>query len=298
MYTRRAGPKKISLLPTEEPTLLGSAIAAAVRGRTEYLQELMVEYFRADESQNITHLAELLLRTLGEIHLEEEPTDKQNLIIERAAEDLRKSHDKFRAAVTWLCSPKHLGPARRTSLRLLASGKWQPGRYPSIDEPSEKHIKYLEAHGLRHFRIHLSLQEGRLVPAPRIEHLIDLFCAYLLDRCLDRKVSEMPIKICPKCGKMFLSQRKQFCSGQCQWKSYWTAQRRADDKWVKDLKNFAERCKPRYGRSISDLRERLERPKVVQRLKSIKRRGTAEDWRGWTRILERIKSIEGLASRD
>jgi hypothetical protein len=277
-------------------TLLGSAVAAAVHGNLYSLQQIMLEYFRADESKDLAELAELLLGILGEIHIEEEATDQQNLVIDRAAEELRNCHRQFRAALVWLCSPKQSEPAPQTSLKLLASGKWRPGRYPNISKRSERYIRYFETHGLRHFKIDLSLQDDRLLPFPNVKHLVDVFCAYLLDRCLGRKTSEMPIKICPTCSKLFLSERKQFCSTTCQWKSYWTAERRADDKWVKDLEKFAESCEPKYLRSVADLREKLARPKYAQRLESIKKRAKEEDWTGWIKILERIESIEKLVA--
>ncbi len=271
MYTRRGRPRKHLTQPSEEPTLLGNAVAAAVHGRTEDLLQLTTEYFRCDGTKGISDLAELLLRALGKIHIQGEPTDQQNEIIDRASKELQKGHPQFRAAMTWLCSSKDSQAAASPSLKQLESGNVEWGRYSLIDKKSEKFIRYFEDHGLRHFRSRLSLQNGRLLPLPRIVHLVDVFCACILDRCLGRTVSEMLLKICPRCGKLFLSQRSKFCSEICQWKSYWTPERRSDDKWVKDLEKFSERCRPKYGRSIEDLQKRLALPKVIQRLESIKR---------------------------
>jgi len=134
-----------------------------------------------------------------------------------------------------------------------------------------------------------------LLPVPRIVHLVDVFCACILDRCLGRKVREMPVKICPRCRNLFLSERKRFCSEKCQWKSYWTPERRSDDKWVKDLEKFSERCGPKYGRSIEDLQKRLALPKVIQRLESIRKKIEKKDWAGWPTIELRIDAIEKLA---
>lgn len=293
MYTgrvRRNLPQR-----SEEPTLLKSAVAAAVHGRTEDLLRLTIEYFRCDGTKGISDLAELLLRALGEIHIKGEPTDQQNEIIDRASRELQKSHRQFRTATTWLCSPKYSDPAASPSPKLLVSGKWEPGRYPVIDKKSENFIRYFESHGLRHFKSRLSLQDGRLLPRPRIVHLVDVFCACILHRCLGRKASEMPFKICPRCRELFLSERKQFCSKKCQWKHYWTPDRRADDKWVKDLEKFSGRCKPKYGSSIADLHKKLASPKVMQRLKSIKGKIAKEDWAGWAKIAQRIEVIEKRA---
>lgn len=268
-----------------------------MHGRTEDLLQLTIEYFCCDGTKDISDLAELLLRALGEIHIQGEPTDQQNEIIDRASKELQKNHRQFRAAVTWLCSPKYSDPVASPSLKLLASGKVKPGRYPLVDKKSENFIRYFEGHGLRHFRSRLSLQDGRLLPLPRIVHLVDVFCACMLDRCLGLKVSEMPIKICPRCRKLFLSERRQFCSKDCQWKHYWTPERRSDDKWIKDLEKFSERCKPKYGRSVADLRKKLALPKVTQRLKSVKGKIEKEDWAGWAKIAQRIEAIEKLAAK-
>jgi hypothetical protein len=296
MYTPRLRPGK-NLKQGGETTLLGHAVAAAVHDRTEDILRLTIEYFRWDGATGISDLAELLLRTLGEIHIQGEPTDEQSEIIDRASKELQKSHGQFRAAMTWLCSPKESGTMASPSLKLLASGGLRWGRYPLVDKKIENFIRYFESHGLRHFRSSLSLQQGRLFPVPRIVHLVDVFCACILDRCLGRKVSEMAFKICPRCHNLFLSERKQFCSSQCQWKYYWTPERRADDKWVKDLEKFSKVCKPRYRRSIADLRKRLALPKVMHRLASIKKKIEKEDWAGWAKIAQRIEAIEDVTAK-
>jgi hypothetical protein len=295
MYTPRLRPRK-NLKQSGETTLLGNAVAESVHGRTEDLLRLTIEYFSWDRTKAMSDLAGLLLRTLGEIYIQGEPTDKQNEKIDLAAKELQRSHRQFRAAMTWLCSPKDSDPVASARMKLLASGKRPPGRYPLIDKNSESFVRYFEAHGLRHFRSSLSLQEGRLLPLPRIVHLVDVLCACILDRCLGRKVSEMPVKICPTCRNLFLSERKQFCSKDCQWRHYWTPERRSDDKWVKDLERFSERCKPRYGRSIEDLQKRLAQPKVIERLESIKKKIEQEGWKGWAKIAQRIGAIERFAA--
>jgi hypothetical protein len=283
--------------PSEDSSLLGNAVAAAVHGRTAYLLQLTIEYFRCDGTQDIYDLAKLLLRTMGEIHGNGEPTDQENQIIQKASKELQKSHRQFRAAMTWLCSPKHSDHTAPPSLKLLASGRVEWGRYPLIDKKSENFIRFFEGHGVRHFRSRLSLQDGRLLPEPQIVHLIDIFCACILDRCLGRTVSEMPVKICPRCQKLFVSVRRGFCSKECQWKHYWTRERRADDKWVKDLQWFADKCQPEYGRSIRDLQKKLALPKLKQRLKSIKEKIEKEDWAGWAKVARRIDEIEKLATK-
>jgi hypothetical protein len=296
MYTRRKKLPKDLRQSSNGPTLLGSAVSAAVHGRTEDLLHLTIEYFHCDETKDMSELATLFLHLLGEIHRRAEPTDHENEIIQKASKELQKSHRQFRAAMTWLCSPKGADQIAPPSLRLVASGKWEPGRYPQIDKKTENIIRFFENHGIKHFKSRLSLQDGRLLPLPRIVHLVDLFCAYVLDRCLGRTVSKMPIKSCPTCRKLFVSDRKHFCSKECQWNHYWTPERRADDKWVKDLEKFSKHCKPKYGRSLADFQKKLALPKVKQRLASIKKKIEQKDWAGWEKIAQRIEEIESLAT--
>lgn len=297
MYTPLKLGEKLRQL-TETPTVLGAAVTAALHGvGEEGLLELIVAYTNWNGMDNMTGVAELLLRALGEIHIQGEPTDQQNEIIDRASEELQKSHRQFRAAMTWLCSSKNSKAAGSPSLKRLESGNVEWGRYPLIDKTSEGFIRYFENHGLNHFRSRLSLQQGRLLLVPRLVHFVDLFCACILDRCLGQQFPEMPIKICLRCHKFFSNRRGVFCSKDCQWKHYWTPERRSDDKWVKDLEKFSKACKPKYGRKVSDLRKKLAMPKVTQRLKSIKGKIEKEDWAGWARIAQRIEAVEELAAK-
>jgi hypothetical protein len=292
----RLGKKLGKLVDT--PTVLGTAVGAVLHGRRqEDLLELIVAYSNSSRTDDLSGLAEFLLRALGEIHIQGEPTVQQSKAIQKASEELQKDHVKFKAALTWLCSPKNSEPAASPSLKQLKSGQVEWGRYPLIDKASEDFIGYFENHGLIHFRSRLSLQEGRLLLVPRVVHLIDVFCACVLDHCLGRRPSEMAIKICPRCGKFFSSQRREFCSKDCQWKHYWTRERRSDDKWVKDLEKFSEKCRPQYGRSVEDLRKKLALPKVIRRLKSLKAKIGKEDWTGWRQIARRIAAIEKLAAK-
>jgi hypothetical protein len=99
------------------------------------------------------------------------------------------------------------------------------------------------------------------------------------------------------CKNFFISQQSKagFCSRDCQWRHYWTPERRADDKWVRELAKFSDECKPKFGRSGADLQKKLVSPKVNQRLKSIKVKIERDDWAGWTKIAQRIEAIEKLA---
>ena len=94
-----------------------------------------------------------------------------------------------------------------------------------------------------------------------------------------------------------MSERKQFCSTDCQWRHYWTPERRSDDKWVKDLEEFSRTCKPEYGRSVEDLPKKLALPKVVQRLQLIKQKAETEEWAGWPKIVRKLEAIEKLTQK-
>lgn len=195
----------------------------------------------------------------------------------------------------WLCSPK--APDRELQIPANRLAELQWGRYPLIDKTSEGFLRYFEIRGFTHFRNRLSLQNGRVLLNPRFNHFVDLFCACVLDACVGLDPSEMAIKMCSRCSRFFCSGRKRYCSSECQWKSYWTPERRSNDKWVRDLETFAVGCKPKYGRSIADLRKKLAAPKVQGRLNSIKKKAKMEEWAGWRNIVKRLHAIEGLAAK-
>ncbi|MGB2890292.1 MAG: hypothetical protein WBC04_21560, partial [Candidatus Acidiferrales bacterium] len=226
-----------------------------------------------------------------------EPTRQQRGAIQQAAEELQKSRGGFCAAVKWLCSPKPSKPvvsANRLT-KLLESGKLEWGRYPDIDESSEKVIKYFEDHGLKHFRVRPSLQDGRLILFPRCVHLVDLFCAFLLNECSGKRTSEMPIKTCGQCGKLFWSPSKaaEFCSRDCQWNHYWTPERKRDDTYIKRLEEFIDNCRrQKHGFSQKDLGAKLTSHQVVKRLSLMEERWLRE----WPKLAVRVRAIQSAIS--
>ena len=279
---------------TENPSVLGAAVTETLHGASgEYLLELIITYVNSKERDTLSELAELVLRAMGEIHVQDDVTDEQSTAIQRASIELQKDRSKFRAALTWLCTPKVSQSTASLRIGQLKATDW--GRYPLIDKRSEDFIRYFEHHGLKHFKTRLSLQEDMLLVTPRFAHLVDLFCACILSRSIRKKTGELPIKICPRCKKFFLSERGKYCSQECQWKHYWTPERRSDDKWVKDLEKFSQTCKPKYGRSTADLQKKLALPRVRDRLKLIKRKIETENWPGWAKIAKKIDGIEKLA---
>jgi hypothetical protein len=289
MSTARKLPKSLREL-AEKPSSV-TAVNSILHGlREKALLELIANYCNSHESDNLLGLSLVLLRALGEIEGRE--TEAQETVVRKASQELRRSRSGFRAAMTWLCSPKAFDQERRINANQLGKVQW--GRFPFIDKTSETCIRYFEIHGLTHFRSRLSLQNGRILLNPRLNHFVDLFCACVLNASVGRNPSEMAIKLCPRCRNFFCSERKQYCSSECQWKTYWTPERRADDKWVRDLEKFAESCKAKYGRSIADLEKKLVAPRVERRLKSIKKKAETEDWAGWPRIVQRLEGIEKL----
>jgi hypothetical protein len=292
MSTARKLPKSLREL-AEKPSSV-TAVSSILHGlREKALLELIASYCNSERSDDLFGLSLVLLRALGEIEGRE--TSEQEAVIRKASQELRKSRPGFQAAMTWLCSAK--AAEREFRIKAHQLGKVQWGRFPFIDKTSETFIRYFEIHGLTHFRSRLSLQNGRILLNPRLNHFVDLFCACVLNASVGRNPSEMAIKQCPRCRKFFCSERKQYCSSECQWKSYWTPERRADDKWVRDLEKFAESCTPKYGRSMADLEKKLVSPRVEQRLKSIKKKAETEDWAGWSRISQRLEAIGKLTAK-
>ena len=118
--------------------------------------------------------------------------------------------------------------------------------------------------------VNLKSGESRrvLVLVPRCIHFVDLFCGFLLIECSGKKLSEMPIKVCLHCRQLFAPPKKaEFCTRTCQWKHYWTPERRRDDIYVRRLEQRAKECLGRrYGFSMKDLQSMLVSRKVSERL--------------------------------
>lgn len=283
---------------------LGSSLAAVVRGRDEDLCEILVYYFNgAVEGESAECFTVLLMSQIGNPYLHwDNPSDAVARQIQKDVKQLRAHHRKFKEAVTWLCGPKQAehGLPQKQLLELFRAGKIEWGRYPDIDSHNEDFVEYFERHGLRDFKLGVSLQEGKLLLFHRLRHIVDIFCAFLINECAGKKPDEMPVKICLSCGNLFsvfklkgkARARKRHCSLNCQQAGWWTKEKRADDVYVKRLSEFAENALDwKHGYAPVNLRERLERARVKQRLEKIKNRWPKE----WPKIVERVAEIERLA---
>lgn len=205
--------------------------------------------------------------------------------------DLVEHRDKFCEAVRWLCSEKVAQPKLSPSEleALAATGQLDWGRYPEIDQDSERFVAYFEDHAVKQFQQHLYLRDGRLLSTWTPKHLVDLFCVFLLAECAGKAPSQMPMKLCRGCDKLFFTalegkarDRKQFCSLQCQQGGHWTKSNRA-----RSDSGFVERL---LENSSTELRERLANPIVRERLARIK-----NEWPEWKTVMEKVKTIEAQA---
>jgi hypothetical protein len=188
--------------------------------------------------------------------------------ISRAVAELEERRSTFCEALQWLCSPKAT----------------------VTDQNSEVFVAYFEDHGVKHFKRHLYLKRGRLVSIWLPDHLIDLFCVFLLAECEGKNPSEISLKFCRKCSKLFFTdlegkarERKQFCSSTCQQIGHWTKSSRA-----RSDSGFVERL---LQNNAPDLRERVARPGMRDRLAKIK-----NDWQAWDALMEKVKEVETLAN--
>jgi hypothetical protein len=304
--------RKILREEVDRQAAMGGVISAALGDfRKEALLQLIVAYFNESDVaasavvagrfgtdylffNGVERLAWLLLALTEGFRFDpetREPTDKQTAIVRKATRELLEERRKFQGAVSWLCSNKNPKPAASPQKlsKLLKEGKLEWGRYPNIDRTTEDFIRYFEIHGLKHLRIRASLQGGRLILVPRCIHFVDLFCAFLLNECSGKKLSEMPIKVCLHCRQVFAPPKgAEFCTRRCQWKHYWTPERRRDDIYVKRLEQRAKECLGRrHGFSMKDLQSLLTSRKVSERLKSIEK-----DWNDWPRMIERISTLK------
>ena len=227
---------------------------------------------------------------------EEELNDEETQDVRSAAKELRRHERKFREAVTWLCSSKDL--AKQIQEHWLRT-KGEPrnlvfGRYPTIDQRSESSLKYLEDHGIKHLKPRIFLFGAGIHIVPDYFHLVDIFCAFLINECTHKSPSAMPIKVCSRCKKLFSAaafdgearRRKMYCSTECQQSGHWTKgkQARADDRYV-------SRMIEEYGSLPRELHKRLLRPNVQKRLCEIE-----NHWPSWKKIVEKIGQIRSIAA--
>jgi len=220
-----------------------------------------------------------------------------------AAKELQAARLHFSAALRWLCSTKNPKSAvSAEELEKLSAKDLERGRFPDIDETSERFVAYFERHGLKHFQNRLALENSdgvagensRLAFYFRPLHVIDLFCAFLVKECRDREPSSMPIKVCNRCDKFFSTHalgkartRKRYCSAKCQRGTYWTRERRSDYRYVERLDPHPESSTGMY--SHPDLRKRLKKTKVKARLQKIKAR-----WADWQRLQDKLAYLRAF----
>lgn len=292
-----------------------SGILSAAFGdiHKEVFSELLVAYYNDEEvgrkldnsvTQRMLHdygiqcmlfkdserMAFLLLQMTERFRLtDDDASDEELRRIQKNAQELRTSRQRFQAAVKWLVSsPKETKPAAATKelRRLYASGKIEVGRFPLIDKKSEGFVKYFEDHGLKHLRIRATLQDC-LYLLPRYHHLVDLFCAFLLNECAGKALSEMPFKVCGQCERLFSPQRleAEYCSDKCRREKFWTPERHRDYTYVSRLEEFTKKCASgKFGYSVNDLRDKLQQS--AARLAEIENR-----WHNWRKITEKIQGI-------
>jgi hypothetical protein len=209
----------------------------------------------------------------------------------RAVAELTEHRPKFCEALRWLCSPKpepKALTAEEQDAIVASTGTLRWGRYPEIDQESESFVAYFEDHGV-HFRRHLGLKRGRLLSWWLPDHMIDLFCVFLLAECEGKTPSEMPLKLCGKCSKLFFTdleggarERKKFCSTSCQQGDHWTKSNRARSDF-----GFVERL---LENDSIKLRQRLAKPAVQERLSGIRSK-----WKDWQALMLKVKRVDALA---
>ena len=293
-------PRQIEKQNVERAAALGGAYRAAlgVKDR-KAIAELAVAYFNNEELSEGSILIvgeaagslftqfkglESIIVALGGLRRSlprgfEELSDKEMQVVNRETKRLRRAHRKFHAAVTWLCSAKN--PDQVVFSRDITK-RWV--RRPEVDRETEGFVRYFEDHGLNHFRFQISLQYGCLLLFPSCRDSIDPFCAFLLQECEGKRAEEMPVKLCPRCKRLFFAQgAKKFCSSTCHDKAYWTRERGADYAYVGRFENY----------SPSELQKRFKEEKVQNRLHEIQAR-----WPAWQTINDKIQALRRVLTRE
>jgi hypothetical protein len=221
--------------------------------------------------------------------------------------ELVKHRREFCSALTWMCSPK---PAIRESLAVDSMKFFQAnqiaqftnllkgdgGRPPYLEKESAEYLKYFEDHGLRHIRIDLSLPGQQLVSMVRSDHWIDLFCFFLLEECMFKRSTEMPLKLCDRCRRLFSSDRPdaRFCpDGNCRSNAWWTKERKRDYRYIERLEQFAQLCSGgNRSYALTDLGAKLDKPQVRERLNQI-----VERWKDWQALGDKLECVRQIAVR-
>jgi hypothetical protein len=264
--------------------LMGALLARGISGNG--LRDFIVRYYNGEDP---TRLVLSAGNALG-IHQDAgDLADGDSGILDTAVEQLRADHPTFRAAVKWLCSPKRAERNEAEFKAARASGKWRMGRYPEVNSENESFLSYFEEHGLRHFKLTPLLIDGRLSLEIDRTHLVDLFCAYLLNECNARDLAEMPLKICRRCEKLFSSDLESaaFCSSKCREKSFWDPERKRDYNKVRRWETYAENSlKQKHGFTLAD----LDRLKAITSKNQVLDKISAR-WKDWSKITEKIERI-------
>jgi len=192
-----------------------------------------------------------------------------------AAAELRRELPRFRSMIRWICSRKKPSPTSYAKFvpleyeehfeaqnipeerRDILRKEIAEGRMPMTPEDIES-LNYLQAHGRDHFKVELRLWGGRIKESKSYpEHLVDLFCRFLLDTCAGKDPDDLPVRFCLRCGRLFaVRPNRDYCSLECRYKKFWTKEKRADDMYVRRLEDYSE----------DDLRKKLAQPDVKKRL--------------------------------
>jgi hypothetical protein len=269
---------------------------------------LIADYCNGTDIEEIKFLAKmLLLAHRGTKALASTPEHIKDVAVDaQALRDFVEEGGKFRAAAEWLCSPKPHRPGAEeppgfkiSAKRLIRIGNDMEanGSFPgkehflkSVDLSNESFCDYFEQHAVQHIRRHIGCENGKLALYSSPLHLIDLLCVVLLDECFGKEPSEMPIKLCPRCQTFFSAcelegearVRKNYCSTKCQRGAFWTAERRADYRYLERLEI--------YDDLPHEIRKRMEKSKVQQRLRNIEAR-----WPDWKKIQDRLTALRTKA---
>jgi hypothetical protein len=169
-----------------------------------------------------------------------DPGDRTDKIFRAASSQLKRHHKMFKSTLAWLCSPnkararavRDLQRIRNVSTALIA------GRYPMISEEDEKIVRYLEKHGVSSVERTLCFLRGfrpdrRLaLYSDRWKQAIDPFCAFIVEQCVGRPLTDLPAKLCARreCGRFFVPAKRtrQFCSDSCRAMNFWTPKKRRE----------------------------------------------------------------------
>ena len=154
-------------------------------------------------------MAFLLLQMTERFRLtDDDASDEELRRIQKNAQELRTSRQRFQAAVKWLVSsPKETKPAAATkeAEEIVCIGENRSRSFPTHRQEKRGICQILRRPWFETPPNQSDSPRLFIPSTSRYHHLVDLFCAFLLNECAGKALSEMPFKVCGQCERLIFA---------------------------------------------------------------------------------------------